>query len=411
MTISNRSLFTFVVCAVIAAQTMCAFAESADADAVIDLYESSIRPKASGTYSEDGWVFFHKRIPLGENTGMFQELKAERKAISAVTRDVFAWIDERLGNPPAITDALDSRLSGLNRDFGTASTRVTRSLDGIPSRLLNQYADEDGDFVYTLVFRESDLLAEAKKGPFENRREVIRGQWARVVKEQLTGANRMAFVKACGAMDLWTLESATTSGEKVLAVTNVAESALSCRTCIDDLRKSVAGAGTPAAAEYVDFLDGLNTKFEEELSVATNALACPRTTMMLLSFASCRMKALSPSAEAFDLFSEFVDQTEDLGKTRETMLRLVEEFPGVAMFWNGLGATFLRANSPSLAAASYRNALRIDNNNAYALDGLAAVYAGIGKAELARGAALLAFVLGNDASVKDSSLRLLESLK
>lgn len=372
---------------------------------VLGYYMENIHARPSGVYTESGWVFFHQRIPITGDS-VLAETKCMRKALGAVRRDVFRVIDE--GIPTSNVSVQDAyvQMRDLAAKLGSPGTRVVRSVNSLPSRILCQRVDNDM-YVYDMAVKAVDLKAESLKGRFEDRPSTIEAQWKNVVNEQMAGTNIMAFACGAGAFDLWTLRSGKTCGEKVFVLREERETDALCVQCISDLKKSVQPVATSSAAEYTGFLSDLYQALTNEVSSIPGLKELRPVRIMLLSFASCQMKLQKETLEGLDVFADYVDQSEDPIKTRDALIGLLKETPGSSLYWKAFGEACIRAKSPMLAASAFRNALRLNLDDMEALDGLARAYAALGKVQLARGAARVVYALAKKDNLKGSALKLL----
>lgn len=334
------------------------------------------------------------------------ETKCMRKALGAIRRDVFRVIDEGISTNNVSVQNAYVQMRDLAMKLGSPGTRVVRTIDSLPSRILCQGAD-DNMYVYDMAVKASDLKAESLKGRFEDRPSTIETYWRNVVSEQLAGTNLMVFACAAGAFDLWTLRSGKMRGEKVFVLSKEQETDAVCMQCISELKGSVQPVATSSSAEYTGFLSDLYQNLTNEVSLIPALKELRPVRIMLLSFASCQMEPQKETAEGLDVFVDYVDQVEDPVKTRDVLIGLLKKTPGSLLYWKTFGEACLRAKSPLLAASAFRNALRLNIDDMEALDGLARAYAALGKNQLAVGAARVVYALAKTDNLKDSALKLL----
>jgi len=374
------------------------------AEDVMMLYQDKVRSSASGVYEHQGWVFFHDRAKI-EDDSMFGEVKALRKAMGRLRRALFAKIDAMTRGIEFNSDDLYADLKSRANRNGSPKTVVVRSLGGLPTRVLEK-TSSDGYYIYDIAVKMSDLESEAAKGKFDNRPQTIETHWRNVVREQLYGENRMVFIRDCGAIDLWTLESAKTCGVKELQATNGNE-VVCCRECLKDLSESASRANVPAAEEYKDFSDGLYEKLELEMAKIPELTTNRVVKTMVLSFGCCAQSMENERGEVLDTIVDYVDQIEDATNTIVVVAKALSHTPGSVLCWEAMGTAAQRAGLSHVALACYRNVLRMKANDAVALGGLAETYDSLGFSLLAHGAALLAFAESTDADLIERMRKIL----
>lgn len=400
---SNRILpVVLVLCAsVFGAQSTALAAVGGEVD-VLQYYSTNIHMRSSGVYEGAGWVFFHERTPLASKS-RFAVPKALKVAMKTTVGKVFGWIDANGGTRTNVLGASHVSMRALVGDFGAQKTLLRRSLSGLPTSVMYRDADNrnPSDFVFDLAVRRNDLLAEAEKGCFDTRTEVVESNWKTVVREQLSGTNRMAFVKSVGAFDLWTLDSELTSGVIEVVVTNGQESAC-CMKCVDELKNCVRKVGTSAAGEYGRFLDEFKRDVAKESTADFMVCRTNQVGMMIYSYASCLCQPQELPEDAYDSIGGLAAQTDTLDVTIRTMLPVMNRVPACKDCWRVLGEAFLRFGKCHAAMACFRNAIRLDRNDAEVYGLMASAYEKLGYGELATGAAMIAYGLaGGDESMSD----------
>jgi len=393
--ISNRRFAMLTVGVLLCTPTVANAAEPEAAEDVLSLYQDKVHACATGVYEHQGWVFFHDRTKLTDDS-MFGEVKAQSKAIGRIRKALFAKLDEMTGVSPA-PDEIHTDLRTRAARNGSPKTVVLRSVDELPTRVLQQ-ASSDGDYVYDMAVKRRDLEAEAAKGRFEDRPQTIEAYWRNVVREQLYGKNRMSFIRDCGAIDLWTLESAKTCGVKELRTTNGNEIAC-CQECLIDLSKSASHAKVPAADEYVKLTAGLYKTLVREMATIPELTTNRIVRTMVLSFGCCAQSPEKERGADLDIVADYIDQTEPATNTVTVLARLLSHTPGSVLYWGAMGVAAQRAEMPHVALACHRNVLRMKANDAVALGCLAETYDSLGLHSLAHGAALLAFAESTDADL------------
>ena len=405
--ISNLHISILVIGALLGAPITVGAADSApEIGDLLEYYRQNVHERESGVYELDGWYFFHQRVPM-KGDAMFGQMKAMRSALANVNKDLFATLSKMEESVPVTADPALSGVKGLVKEFGTKKSRVNRSIESLHARVLCQDAEND-DYVYDMAVRISDLKAEAGKGKFEERSSTIEQHWRNIVRAQLEGKVSMAFIRGCGAMDLWTLNSARCCGVKELIATNNTDESC-CKRCITDLADSVSKANCDAATEYGRLLKDLYPDLTNELAGCSGFLTNRMVRLTLLSFGCCTMPEQKEKLSDLDLASTYAGQEEDVKATVEVFVRLVAKTPGSYMYWMSLGQSFARDGKLHLALSCFRNALRLRIGDGFALDALATTYDKLGCRNLARGAALLAFAMVDDKLVTERARRILSA--
>lgn len=371
------------------------------------LYETNIHSRVEGVYESDGWVFFHYRSKMS-GSDRFAKLAAMKAVWGRVAKDVFAWIDSHGGNHEnQMSPSLEAmRQNGI--EFSSDKTVVNRSLSSLPSRVL--YRDVDSakpdEYVFDLCVRKADLLAEAKRGRFDTRKEVVVKQWGNVVQEQLSSTNQMAFLRRVGAFDLWTINSEITSGFNALQLDKGMESAC-CAKCIAELVRCADQINSDAAKEYGMFLRDFQTKLAADFQTLEITNKYTRVWIMLNSYASCMVSRQDFPDSAVEVIGKYAGQTESAKDTVNAMLAVLETAPGVADGWQIVGEAALRGGRYHLALVGFRNQLRLGERSAELFDHMAKAYAKLGCHQLAKGTAMIAYGLAADVETIPETCRIL----
>lgn len=380
------------VCALVLAQTAQADVPPADSPGndFYVWYEANLKPLGTGVYEKEGEVLFHCRAPM-TGSGMFREQKSAGKAMAAVERMVLEWVSSNL---VATAGSPGGPFAGIPGKWFNPNAEAIRAIRGIPSRVVCRGVDGD-DYVFTMAVSRSDLLAEAAKGPYESRPDAHERQWKSAVCQSLKAPDRMAFFRDCGALDLWTILSESTSGTRAIQWSPETQSN-NCRAAISSLRASAANVSGPAAAEWVSLLDAFPGKAGSETNVIPGLSANPRLETMLLSFASCPAPAERAVAPDMDRLLALMDEPVANQAATAEIASLVAAAPSFEMPWCAFGDRLLAAGAPHLALSAFRNALRANHAGPLALDGLRRCYVALDKPALARGAAALILALSED---------------
>ena len=397
MTSKFAILLLVAVCALSGAQTL--FAADTPNPAGTDFfawYEAEIRPRPTGVYGTESDVLFHYRAPI-TGTGVFREQKSAAKAMTAVNQMVFAWISSN----SVATSRQPGAFSGIPGKWFDRDEEAARAVRDLPSRVLHRGADGD-DYVLTLCIAGSALKAEAAKGPLESRPDALERQWTSAVKKSITSPDRMAFFRDCGALDLWTILSETTSGTKSVKWSPETQEQ-DCVTVIRSLRDSAAGAPEPAASEWRSVLDGFSDSAASETNFIPSLAVQDRVRTMLLSFASCPAPPKESGALNLDKMLELCDEPATNTAATDGLVAIIADAPSAELPWSALGDRLLAAGAPNLALASFRNALRANHSGPLALDGLRRCYLVLGKPALARGAAALILAFAEDGTLRSAS--------
>lgn len=400
-------LMDVVLCAsLLGAQGASADGGEAGGD-VFRLYETNIHVRAEGVYESGEWVFFHYRskIPAADR---FAKLAAMKTASRTIAEKVFAWIDahggDRINQMPLSLESM--RQNGI--EFASGKTIVKRSLSNLPSRVLYRDVDysKSDEYVLDLCVRKSDLLAEAQKGRFDTRKEVVVKQWGNVVQEQLSSTNQMAFLRRVGAFDLWTINSEITSGFNALQLDKGMESAY-CAKCIAELVHCAERVNSDAAREYGTFLRNFQAKLAADFQTLGITNKYPRVRVMLNSYASCLVSRQDFPDSAVEVIGKYAGQTESAKDTVNAMLAVLEIAPGVADGWQIVGEAALRGGRYHLALVGFRNQLRLGERSAELFDHMAKAYAKLGCHQLAKGSAMIAYGLAADVEKIPETCRIL----
>lgn len=379
--------------------------DGADPDPM-DLFATHIRQKETGVYTQSGWVFFHQRLPFSDDS-MMAEFKMLRKAVAGFQRQLFATLDEMESKASGRSDPASERLKMLSDRFGgRTGGEVERKVDSLNTRVMSQ-GSNDGFYIYDVAVKMSALEQEAAKGRYSDRPETIQERWRKIVRNKLRGdGGEMEFLRDCGAIDLWTIKSAGICGIREVMPSNVAIS-VACEKCIFDLSESVQRAGNVAAEEYCRLLNGLHERLMGEIDAFAPMGTNTTVRTMLLSFGNCAVAVHSVSLENLDTLAEYADQDKPVDETVVVVANMLSNSPGCGMLWSSLGLAFLRGDRPTLALASFRNALRFNNDDSCAIGGMALAYERLSCLELAKGCACLALALSDDAQTIINAKRIL----
>ena len=402
------ALIGIVLCAsLLGAQGVSAGEKDSGGD-IFRFYEANVHARAEGVYELGDWVFFHHRAKVRARD-RFAKLAAMKKATETTAKKVFAWIDSHGGNH---ANQMSSSVATMRRngiEFASDKTVVRRSLSSLPSRVLYRDVDSSNpdEYVLDLCVRKADLLAEAKRGRFDTREDVVVRQWGNVVQEQLASTNQMAFIRAVGAFDLWTINSEFTSGFNELQLTNGIEAAC-CAKCIAELVRCTSQVHSDAAREYGEFLGGFQEKLGAELRPFVNSNECLRVQVMLMSYASCLVSRQDFPDSAVEVVGKYAGQTEPAEDSIRAMFPVLESAPGAVDCWQILGCAAVRGEAYRLALACFRNQIRLGDRNPELFDRMAAAYAKLGYRELAKGAAMIAYGLSANTESIPESCRILE---
>ena len=395
--ISDFALKGVIVCAAFAAQTIHGFADGViPNEDIYAYYGTNIHSRATGCYEDVGWVFFHQRRVIPDD-GIFTKNKVGAKAMAAATADIFKWIDGNIADSNAVHNASVTSLRTLADRFGDERTAVRRTLKGLLVKILHRDKDDANpqEYVLDLAIRQTDLLAEAGRGRFEDREEVIVEHWRKVAKARISGPDRMSFLRDAGAMDLWTIDSEKTSGCRVLQFTNELEVAFA-KECISNLTSCARQVDSDAAREYAALTENLYSNICREVELTGVSVTSTVVRVMLESFASCPTERTEVPDAAWDAYAPYVDGSRPVAETINAMVTLLDGSPGVKEFWMTLGDTFEKNNGLTAALSCYRNALRLDNGDALVFEAMTRMYGKLGCPNLARGTAIMAFGLATE---------------
>lgn len=399
MTSKTIVLIGAVLCASLGGAQSVSAGEGVSGGDIFRLYETNIHDRADGVYESGEWVFFHCRSKMPGND-RFARLAAMKAALEKVSREVFAWIDFHGGNRVnQMSPSMEvMRQNGMK--FASDKAIVKWSLSNLPSRVLHRDVDisKPEEYVFDLCVRKSDLLAEAKRGRFDTRKEVVVQQWGNVVQEQLSSTNQMAFLRSVGAFDLWTINSEITSGLNALQINNGMELTC-CAKCIAELVRCTGQVNSAAAKEYGKFLSDFQTRIDAEFQLLGDSNKYSRVRIILDSYASCLISQQDFPDSAVEVVGKYAGQTEPAKETVRALLPVLEITPGVADGWYIVGCAALRGEMYYLALVSFRNQLRLGVRSAELFDHMADAYAKLGYHEVAKGSAMIAYGLAAD--VKD----------
>ncbi len=401
---------TLLVNIVLCASLLGAQGVSADGGSggdVFRLYETDIHARVDGVYESGEWVFFHCRSKMS-GSDRFAKLATMKASWEKIAKEVFAWIDShggsRVNQIPSSLEAM--RQNGLK--FASGEAVVKRSLSNLPSRVLHRDVDtsKPEEYVLDLCIRKSDLLAEAQRGRFDTRKEVVVKQWGNVVQEQLASTNQMAFLRVVGAFDLWTINSEFTSGLNALQMSNGMESTY-CAKCIAELMRCTEQVGSEAAKEYGKFLGDFQKNIAAEFQTLGDSNKYLRVRIILDSYASCLVTRQDFPDSAAEVIGKYAGQTESAKDTIRAILPVLEKAPGTADGWQIVGEAALRGELYHLALVSFRNQLRLGDRSPELFDHMANAYGKLGCHELAKGAAMIAYGLISDVKAIPEACRIL----
>ena len=360
---------------------------------LIALYDTDIRPKKTGVYSSNGYHFFHQRLEKSGSNTIFAKMRRERTAMAAAQSAIFAWLAEhekdQLPNLPSPYQTMNA-LSTSSPSYRAASRRFD-----LPCSIFGNECDENGEFIYAIAVADNVLAKEVAKGKFSTRPQTIRQVWRDVVCKLIKSASNLEFFTSFGVCDLATLTAAEKYGVCFLNLEECEED-VACRTCIADISAAILPE-TQAAKEYRQFLGELHGLLKGEFAKIpemTNASA--RVRVMLLSFASCPVDRDCARSADLERCADFLDQTQESNATCRVLVSSLSNAPGSELLWVGVGEAMLRLNCPHLAAAAFRNAIRLNRNNPFATDRLAEAYHRMGFPELAKALALMTFGLTDE---------------
>lgn len=343
---------------------------------VLDFYQTNVHARATGVYELEGWYFFHHRAPV--QAGDLTSLKNLRLATSAVAKEVLDKIDELAATSslpiPRPVRVLKSQLKRI----GSSGTTVKRSFSGLKTRCLSQ--DEfNGDFVYDLAVSKADMLAEAAKGCFENRLDLIVGDWRKAVCQGLKGPAAIDFVKRSGVFDVYPVNAVELNaqgglGEEYMRLEK-------------EIRSKIQGE-IPVKLQYEDYQALRDLILEEDA------------------------KALSVQFEHSSdlmLFEKCLQETDRVIRYKY-LFDFLSHTPGSRLYWLELGNVCVQDGKYHLAIICYRNALRLNRVRKieHPLLGLAKCYRELGYEGLSDAAAAFAVAVTTDTEVQKEALDLLD---
>ena len=360
---------------------------------LIALYDTDIRPRDTGVYSSNGYHFFHQRLAKSGDNTIFAKAHRERAAREKAQWAIFAWLAERekdlLPNLPVPYQTMNA-LSTSSPSYLAVSRRFE-----LPCSIFGNECDENGEFFYAIAVADNVLEKEVSKGKFSTRPQTIRQAWRDIVCKLVKSPSDLEFFTSFGVCDLATLTTADRYGVRYLTLEESEEDA-ACRRCIADIKGEVLPE-TAAAREYRQLLGELHGRLKDEFATMPElANASAQVRVMLLSFASCPTDRGAAMTADLEKCADFLDQTKDVNMTCRVFLSVLSAAPGSELMWTGFGETLLRLKCPHLAAAAFRNAIRLNRDNPFATDRLAEAYRRMGCPELAKALALLTFGLTDE---------------
>ncbi len=190
---SKVKAFILVIGALLGAPIMGRAADEKLADEdVLEYYGEHIQERASGIYSERGWVFFLQRVPL-EGDGMLAKQRALGKALGNVRRDVFVAVNHLAAKLPLPQGAAYEMMGEWSARLWKIHS--AQQVVNLPSKAMLEQEGEN-DYTYALAIAEDVLRKEAGRVEFAGKAGEIAAAWRGLCDEAAAVKDACAAVKA-----------------------------------------------------------------------------------------------------------------------------------------------------------------------------------------------------------------------
>lgn len=372
-----------IPCMLAAGVLLCTPAVAATAaEDLLAFYQENIHALPSGVYEREGWFFFHQRGPVPEARGpVGGGLRALAWSRTVASRAIADKIEELIASnkveitrPASVLKAYVSRFD--------AERRVARSFQ-VDSKVLS--SDEDGgEFVYDMAVSREAILAEAAKGRWEDRIQPLCESWRKVARDESRGPGAVAFVQACGGLDIYCPSNDATN----------------C-PCPADVK-----------AEYARSIEALRAGLPDELFACVPKGTYAELEKLVLGMDAGGLSVQFERSRDLQAFDASLETADDAART-QILLELLSHTPGSRLYWQELGGLCCRTGKFRLGVVCYRYALRLNRVKRVwiPLLGLARCYRALGYSALADSAAVLAYGLAEDEKAAAEALSLLEDVK